>query len=49
MMYLGFMRSRRVVTMVGMREVDIKEEPELDMEEAKGEDMEEVEEYPHLF
>jgi hypothetical protein len=31
MMYSGFKRNKRVVTMVMLREVDIKEVPEVDM------------------
>jgi hypothetical protein len=48
MMYFLFMKRRRVVTMEVLTEVDIKEVPKVDMNKAKDEDMEEVEEYPPL-
>jgi hypothetical protein len=42
-MSFGFRKSRRVVTMEELREVDIKDFPGVDMDEDKDEDMEEVE------
>jgi hypothetical protein len=48
MMYFGYKRNKRVVTMVVLREVDIKEVPEVDMDEVRDEDMEEGEVDPPL-
>jgi hypothetical protein len=47
-MYSGFKRNKRVVIMVVLREVDIKEVPEVDMDVVMDEDMEEGEVDPPL-
>jgi hypothetical protein len=48
MMSFGFRRSRRVVTVDALREMDIKKAPGVVMDEVEDEDMKEVEEYPPL-
>jgi hypothetical protein len=49
MIYFRFKRSRTMVTVVVLREVYIKEVPEVDMDGAMDEDMEEGEVEPTLF
>jgi hypothetical protein len=48
-MYFRFKRNRRVVTMVVLREVVIKEVPKTSMDTVMNEDMEVGEVYPPLY